>query len=189
MTHLGNGLSNAECHEDALSVKEAELAMMRRLGESAENILTAQGNLADMYHALGRAEEALQLKRDVYSGRLKLNGKESDRTLRDASSYAATLIYLKRFQEAKSLLRKTMPVARRVHGESHHLTLGMKANYAAVLYADPDASLDDVREAVTRLEELAPIARRVLGKSHPTAMDIELSLRHARARQTQPKRS
>ena len=34
MTLLGNGLSAAEHHEDALSVQEAELAMMRRLGAS-----------------------------------------------------------------------------------------------------------------------------------------------------------
>ena len=32
MTQLGNGLSNAKHHEDALSVQEAELAMMRHLG-------------------------------------------------------------------------------------------------------------------------------------------------------------
>ena len=34
MNLLGNGLSDAKHHEDALSVREAELAMMRRLGAS-----------------------------------------------------------------------------------------------------------------------------------------------------------
>ena len=57
----------------------------------------------------------------------------------------------------------------------------MRANYAAVLYTDPDATLDDVREAVSTLEDTAPIARRVLGKSHPTTTGIKDLLRNARA--------
>ena len=43
MMQLGNGLLETGQYDDALSVKETELAMMRRLGESAENILTTQG--------------------------------------------------------------------------------------------------------------------------------------------------
>ena len=74
------------------------------------------------------------------------------RTLIAASNYATSLIQLKRFEEAKSLLRKTLPVARRVLGESHDTTLRMRWNYAAALYKDPGATLDDLREAVTTLE-------------------------------------
>jgi hypothetical protein len=65
MTQLGNGLGLAGRHEDALSVQEAELAMMRRLGASEGNILTTQGNLAATYSMLGRLEDALRLQRDV----------------------------------------------------------------------------------------------------------------------------
>ena len=75
---------------------------------------------------------------------------------------------LKRFEESKSLLRKTMPVARRVLGESHDLTLRMRWSYAAALYEDNGATLDDLREAVTTLEDTERIARRVLGGAHPT---------------------
>ena len=57
----------------------------------------------------------------------------------------------------------------------------MRMNFAAVLYEDTGATLDDVREAVTTLEDLAPITRRVLGCTHPTVGLIELSLRKARA--------
>ena len=42
MTQLGNGLHDAEYHEDALSVREAGLSMMRRIGASEQNILAAQ---------------------------------------------------------------------------------------------------------------------------------------------------
>ena len=91
------------------------------------------------------------------------------------------IVSLERFEEAKSLLRRTMPVARRVLGESDSTTLRMRWNYAVALYRDPDASLDDIREAVETIEEAERAARRVLGGGHPTAMGMEQSLRHARA--------
>ena len=77
-------------------------------------------------------------------------------------------------------MRKTMPVARRVLGEEHRLTLKMRKSYAGVLYLDPDATLDDLREAVTTLEDAERIARRVLGGAHPLTADIERALQHSR---------
>ena len=97
-----------------------------------------------------------------------------------SNNYALSLIDLQRFEEAKSLLRKTMPVARRVLGESNDVTLRMRWNYADVLYQDPGATLDDLREAVTTLEDVALIARRVLGGAHPVTAGIEAGLREAR---------
>ena len=91
--------------------------MMRRVGAQEEDMLLVQGNLAITYQALGRFEEALSMRREVYSGRLKLNGEEHEDTLRTANNYADSLVNLERFEEAKSLLRKTMPVARRVRRE------------------------------------------------------------------------
>ena len=92
-----------------------------------------------------------------------------------------TLLYLKRFEEAKSLLRKTIPVSRRVLGEDAQSTLKMRAVYASVLYQEDGTTLDDLREAVTTLEETERTARRVLGGAHPVATTIELDLRGARA--------
>ena len=53
--------------------------------------------------------------------------------------------------------------------------------YGGALHKDPSASLDDLREAVTTLEETERTARRVLGGTHPAAVEIERSLRNARA--------
>jgi tetratricopeptide (TPR) repeat protein len=181
MEQLGNGLSNAKHHEEALSVQEAELSMARRLGSSARAILVTQGNLAVTYGALGRKEEALRMQQLVYSGRLKLNGEEHLETLREALNYAASLGELERFGEAKSLLRRTMPVARRVLGDSHSFTLQMRINYAMALYMDTSATLDDIREAVTTLEDTLRTARRVFGGAHPFTVNIERNLQRARA--------
>ena len=121
------------------------------------------------------------MKRDVYSGRLELNGEEHQDTLIAANNYASSLVKLERFGEAKSLLRKTMPVARRVLGECSDTTLILRLNYAKAFYHDAAATLDDLREAVTTLEEMERTARRVLGSAHPTAKETEHMLQDARA--------
>ena len=181
INQLGNGLCDSKQFEDALSVYKADLAMMRRLGAPEEHLLVTQGNLAATYSALGRHEEALQLERDVYSGRLRLNGEEHEKTLLAASNYATSLLGLHRFEEGRSLLRKSIPMARRVHGESNEVTLRMRGCYAEARYRNDSATLDDLREAVTTLEDAERTARRVLGGAHPSTMGIEENLRESRA--------
>ena len=180
MQQLGNGLGAAGHHEDALSVREAEFAMKRRLGVGEENLLGTQSNLAITYTKLGRSEQALRMKRDVYSVCLKLYGEENGKTLLAANNHINSLIDHKLFKEAKSVLRKTVPVARRFLGDNHEVTLRLRCNYARPLYKDPTATLDDLHEAVTALEEAERIARRVLGGAHPTVDLIETSLHNAR---------
>ena len=121
------------------------------------------------------------MKRDVYTGYLKLYGEEDRETLREAGNYASLLIELKRFKEAEALLRKLIPVAQRVLGDNNMETLRMEWIYAEALYKDASASLDDLREAVTTLEETARIARRVMGGAHPLTAAIGDKLRYARA--------
>ena len=121
------------------------------------------------------------MRRDVYSACLRLDGEEHQDTLLEANNYAALLNQLERFQEAKALLRKTMPVARRVLGENDETTLRMGWEYARALYRDNVATLDDHREAVTTLEDVERTARRVLGGAHPLTTAIEQCLRDAQA--------
>jgi len=113
--------------------------------------------------------------------RLRLDDEEDRETLRAANNYAWGLFGARRFEEAKALLRQTLPVARRVLGESNDLTLRMKWTYAGALCANDDATLDDLREAVTTLDESLRTARRVLGGAHPLTVEIEDDLRDARA--------
>ena len=76
---------------------------------------------------------------------------------------------------------KTLPVARRVLGESNQTTLMTRWNYAGAICNDTAATLDDLRDAVTTLEETEQTARRVLGGANPLVGEIETSLREARA--------
>ena len=181
MTLLGNGLCDAKHHEDALSVQEAELSLMKHVGESEGNILLVLGNLAGTYSDLGRKEEALRLEKEIYSRSLRLYGEEHSQTFSAANNYAISLRHQLRYEEAKTLLRKTMPVAQRALGTSHENTIRIGLVYAKALYADPGATLDDLREAVSTLEDTVRIARRVLGGAHPLTTALEGDLRDARA--------
>ena len=129
------------------------------------------------------------MRRAIYSGWLKLE-EENHNTFREANNYASSLIELQHYAEARSLLRRTMPVTRRVLGENDETTLRMRWLYGRVLYRDDAATLDDLHEAVTTLEDMVPIARRVFGGAHPLTKGIGGDLRDARAalraRETHP---
>jgi hypothetical protein len=181
MSLLGNGLHEVGHLADALSVREADLAMMRRHGAPEENILAAQSALAIACAAVRDLEKALSMERDVYSGRLRLHGEEHPQTLIAANNYASRLVGLKRFEEAKTLLRRITPVARRVLRESDELTLKMRSMYAQALCRDPAATLDNRREAVSTLEDVALITRRVFGGAHPLTEGVGCELRASRA--------
>ena len=181
MTLLGNGLHVAARHEESLSVKEAELSTLRRLGDSESNILIVQSNLASTYRALGREGQANRMQRDVYFGRLKLNGDQSIFTLRAANNYANSLGRERKIEEVKLLMRKMLPVARRLLEDDDRLTLTMRATYAKALYEDDGATLDDLREAVDTYEDTERTARRVFGGAHPFTGELAEFLREARA--------
>ena len=183
MSSLACSLSEANRLAEAVLVLEAELSVLRRIGASEDEILASQSNLANAYQDLGRFEQGSRMLRDVYSGRLKLNGKEHEKTLLAALNYAGSLLYLRRYDEAKTLVRDAMLVARRVLGESHEATLKMSGCYADALRrrGDPSAKLADLREAVRTLEDADRTARRVLGGAHPLTVNIERALQNARA--------
>ena len=87
----------------------------------------------------------------------------------------------RRFEEAKALMLKTMPVARRVLGEGNEHTLRMRLNYGQALYRADGATLEDLREAVTTLEDTERTARRVLGGARPLTKSLVKSLHASRA--------
>ena len=110
-------------------------------------------------------------------------------TLTAANNYAHSLHSLRRFDEAKSLLCKTMLVSRRVLGDDDENTLRLRWNYARALYED-GATFDDsnLHEAFTTLEDTVLTAQRVFGRAHPLTKDIALCLidvyKTLRARET-----
>ena len=186
MGQLANGLSCAELFADAMHVRETELAMLRRQGMTdAPCFLNVQCNLANTYQKLGRYAECLKMQRLNFALSLRVYGREEEETLTTVTNLVAVLLDWDgsgpgRFDEAKSLLSQSLPVARRVLGESHRITLISRLSYEEARYLDPSATLDDNREAVVALEEVARDARRVLGAAHPIVEQMERALQNAR---------
>jgi len=149
-------------------------------GFPEESIVITQSNLADTYQYLGQLDLALRMRREVYTKTSMLEGKESYNAILEAVNYASALIELKRFEEAKSLLRKSMPVARRVLGGNDRLTLKMRWICAYALYGDDNSTLDDLREAATTLEAVVPLWERIHGKAHPDTPKVHNALANAR---------
>ena len=179
MSQLGNGLSAGKQYEDELTVREAELAMLRRIGTTEHNMLNVQSNLANSYGKMGRLEQALRMRKDIYSANLRLHGEESEETLAAGNNYASSLLQGLRFEEAKSLMRRLVPIARRFFGNSHEITFKMRITYAATMYNC--GTLEDLREAVETFVETERTARRVLGSAHPVVAECEAALRETRA--------
>jgi hypothetical protein len=170
---LGNVLFDAGDHEDALLARQAELSLMKRVGAPGDRMLALQTRVGYSYNALGRNEEALPLQRDVYSGRLKLYGENHQETIWSAGYLANSLYRTRRFNEGKALLRKVIPVARRVLGKGNIDVVRLRWSYGCFLYRAPDATLDDIREAVATLEETYSTVRRVFGAEHTYTREMD----------------
>ena len=113
MQLLGNGLSAARHHEDALPVREAELAIAcGALAHQKKTFSACRDQSCEhVSHAwTGPTCPTYAARRILWT--LKIYGEEHEQTLIAANNYAIVLVRLERFKEARSLLRKTIPVAR-----------------------------------------------------------------------------
>jgi hypothetical protein len=183
MNLLGMGLSASKQHEDALTVKEANLALLRRLGrsEDSEAILTSQTNIAFTLSHLDRDEEALELERTIYRQRMASRGKFNVHTIRAALNLCVSLSSLERFEEARALAQKTIPAVRCALGPDHDLTLCIRRNSAETISKDPKSTLADLRQAETTLRDVCRRTRQVFGAQHPETSTSEKRMRELKA--------
>ena len=171
MTSLGNGLNRAHRHEEHLVVGEAQLANARRIpGASEEAILNMKDNLANCYRSLGRLDEALAIRRELYARSVPLSLEPVFIYLR-ALNLSSSLQHARRHAEAKSFLQEQVPKARRALGEVHELYLKLCLNYGQAICFE--GSREDVVESTTLLEELSSTTRRIYGPAHPFAETVQ----------------
>ena len=100
---------------------------------------------------------------------MKLYGEEHERALRAAYNYALSFLRLQRFEEVKALLRRKLPVARRVLGNEHEVTLSIRLDLCRATL-DGESLAEEKREALRMLEEVAGVMRRVMGPAHPDTL-------------------
>ena len=87
---LGNGLCVQTTTRTRCPCKRPSCLCISALAYQ-KNILECRAILRSRILRLGRHEEAIPMKRDVYSGRLKLNGEEHVETLITANNYGSSL--------------------------------------------------------------------------------------------------
>ena len=158
--------------------RRLELLALR--GDGTATAVRGDSVAAVFDQALAAVPEAVE--QQVEEARGFFEGEDGRESLSSAYNYATCLFELRRFEEAKVLMSKAMPIARRVIGDNDRLTLRIRWFYAMALHWSCDSTtLDDLRLAETTLEETARTARRVLGGANPTARHIGMSLREAQA--------
>ena len=110
-----------------------------------------------------------------------MSGERDEQTFRAASNLALVLSRSREHQvEAKELLRKVIPLSRRVQGEDHFYTLKMQWTYGDVLSSAPGATREDCLEAEKILEKVFGRYKRMLGENHPYTKTCESQLASAR---------
>ena len=181
LTMLGNGLNESGRHEDWLAILEVQLATLRRLGSIEGQIMVTRSNLALCLSKLGRLEESLAIKREVYAREKVLLGTSHLNTLITGRNLLFTLNKLKHYVEVKALARRELvPRSRHTFGSEHDIALGIQQNYAEALFNDPTAFRADILQAVAILEDVVRAYRRVLGKHHPDTLCALAYLERAR---------
>ena len=182
MTQLGNGLSFVRgSDQEALRIRETELATMRRLGlkESSADMLQLKSNIAGNYFAIGRHQMALDLRTEAYVGFKKMCGPSDENTLIAAKNLVLSLLTLEKFAEAKSFLREPIVDARRNCNDDHTITLGLRCFLADALTGLGD--IDNLRAAVPIREDVLKRTRQVFGKLHPLTRIRQDRLERVRA--------
>ena len=86
-----------------------------------------------------------------------------------------TLLDLRRFEEAKKVLRKVTPVSQRVLGTEDEQTLSLREDFARAILGG-ESSAEEKREAVRALEDAVSVMRRVLGPQHPETKRVQSNL-------------
>ena len=114
-----------------------------------------------------------------WSGQRAESARRNGDTLAAAYNYANSLLILERFKEAKRLLRKVIPVARRALGAEHDITLSLREDLSRATL-DGESSAEEKREALQMLEDVAAVMRRVLGPAHPDTLHAQSDLKFYR---------
>ena len=73
------------------------------------------------------------------------------------------------------MLRKVIPVARRVLGNEHDVTLSLREDLSRATL-DGESSAEEKREALQMLEDTVAVMRRVLGPAHPDTVNAQEKL-------------
>jgi tetratricopeptide (TPR) repeat protein len=135
------------------------------VGSDSSTTMTTRHNLAQVYQAMGRLDEAIELFTRTLADQERMLGRDHPDTLGSRNNLAAAYQAVGRLDEAIGLFTRTLADRERVLGPDHPYTLASR-NFLAEAYRAV-GRLNDAIELYTRT--LAD-RERVLGPDHPDTL-------------------
>ena len=87
---------------------------------------------------------------------------------------------MRHYAELHTLARKQIPIARRVLGPEHDITLDLQQTLAHALWFPNDPPRRDLLEAEAILQDVLEMRRHVFGLLHKNTRNVEKDLREVR---------
>ena len=193
MSMLGNGLEEAELPADALLVLQSLLTSMKRFGDASHTMLPIENMIALCLCKLKRNDEALVMRRELYTKTINLLGTEHRDTIVSAINLAQSLMLkavpgpnilwtrdnlgalsVACVNEARALLSKTVPAVVRTFGPDHEFTISILGHYASTFAIFHDGeSQNEVAKALAMTEDVSRRTRQILGVAHPMTKRVD----------------
>ena len=203
MSMLGNGLEQADLPADALLVLQSLLTSMKRFGDPGHTMLTVENAIAGCLCRLKRNDEALVMRRELYTKTINLLGTEHRETIVAANNLAQSLMLkavpgpnilwtrdnlgalsVACVNEARALLSKTVPASVGTFGPDHEFTIGILGAYASTFAIFHDGeSQDELAKALAMTEDVCRRTRQILGVAHPMTKRVDSLLMILREKQ------
>ena len=189
LNQLAASLSNVDRDAEALSLFEELLVVVRRafdLGLCHKGVVVdCQTNIAGCLNELDRTEEALAMRKNVYSQMASLLGAKHPNILADANNLAQSLVNSPdHVAEGLKFLREQKPIAESALGPADDTTLKLRWKLGRALMFSQDevtsADCETFVEAEAVLVETVARARQVLGERYPLTMRIDAELGRVR---------
>ncbi|MFB7764209.1 tetratricopeptide repeat protein [Streptomyces xiamenensis] len=174
---VSNSLKDAGPYNQALAYNQATVRHTTTLlGTDHNDTLTARGNLAASYSAVGRTAEAIELEERVLTDRERILGPDHPNTLTARGNLALSYGEAGRTAEAIELEERVLTDRERILGPDHPDTLLTRGNLAlSYQEAGRTAEATDLGERVLTDSE------EILGPDHPNTLTARGNLATIRA--------
>lgn len=150
-------------HKEAQPVLEEAVRMgLQVLGPGNGTTLTAQGNLAFLYHQRGELQRAGKLYREVIDGQHRLGKRDTNRLI-PILNLCDVYMRQGRYEHAESMARYGLGVARSVGATSDNPRVILLLHSLGSTYI----SQNRAHEARPLLESALAAGERALGRDHP----------------------
>ncbi len=118
---LGNLLTAASRHREAIDELERSLGVWRNAGQSVEHMqyATSMNNLATAYNALGEYDKALPIFEQVLAMRRKTLPANHPDLSNSLSALGGAFSNLMRFDEAATMTEEALEISRAAYGDLH----------------------------------------------------------------------